>query len=291
MQPNPKLDLTTLFWSTPAVWPKGNSRNVFLAASLDEVGRAIVEGWAGDEPLRYAQADLLQLQRASQPRDLLADWKHETLTVPLTLSSSSSSWAITAEKNKQAEKVAATPDWHVRTYREAKRLAAAQDMLASALAVQSRLDAAMDWIRQHGCETNHLITRGRIAGVASDYVELPPFVWNIEHLWQSRFASCKVTLQSISYHVFLDRASLDRCLAKASAPVVGLVKAERDAERWLSEQFAAPCTSTKSKSAFEQEALRLFKGLSKNGFGRAWSRATLEHPERKMAGAKRKLDR
>lgn len=144
-----------------------------------------------------------------------------------------------------------------------------------------RLNRAMDWIAAEGAE-HRLVTKGRpVAG--GDYFDLPPSVWNVEDHWSTRFRQCR--LDQATY-LFVTRQSLDKCLADLVAPVARTVRAEKDAERWLREEFAKPDTKIKNRSEFRDEALHRFPGLSGEAFSRAWGNATAAHPDRRTAGRK-----
>lgn len=276
------------FWGAVAHWPKGNSCNVFLAAAICEVGAAIMpDDWQEGDVLsaiefEHTQGELVRYAAYRPPQPVGPN-------VPISLSMSSVEARRSQELNEQQDIQRKTPDWHVRNWKARKAAEWGATLLLKAKAPHDRVARCMDWLQGRACEDGVLPTRGRLV-MGGPFFDLPPSVWNIESLWETRFRRCQARHRNLQCYLFLDRSALSACLSKLAPPAVaGMVRAEKQAEAWLRDEFASPETINKPKSAFKDEAVGRFAGLSGEGFNRAWGNATADFPGRRQAGAKSKV--
>jgi hypothetical protein len=283
----PETANTGIFARPSLSWPKGNSSNVFLAQALDEVGQVLMpDEWQGDEPFTWATANLKKLLGDVQAVNF------DSIAPKLvpSLNYSPSAWAGHIAHNNECDRKATTAERHVLHYREHQRLVSARKRFADFEIALSRVARAMDWIGALGCEEDgRFVTRGRLI-TGGAFFPLPPYVWNVEHLWANVFARCSVTHRTLDCYVFLDRETLDKQIAKLGPPsAVGKISAVKQTEQWLADQFRDPRTASTAKAVFKEQALSLFGAkLSGEGFKRAWDNASAEFPERSKPGAKAK---
>lgn len=273
-------------WWEARQWPKSDSAHVFLAAALLEVGEAVVgEEWTGNEPADAAEytANIGRMVAACRP----VPPRKIPPPVPLTLSDTRN-WNRDAANNRALEEERNRADAHVYDWREHLRTTKAKADLATAQASFARLTKAMDWIQEQGCEQGRLVTRGRLV-MGGSFFDLPPSVWLVEPLWDKRFSSCIVQHRALDTYLYVTRESLDRCLHDRAGDAVAFTsKAEKDATRWLREQFDTPETGATSKREFGTKARLLYPSLSGEAFERAWVEATRNYPDRRKAGRKSK---
>lgn len=275
-----------------AVWggaegrPRGNSSTVFLANVVEEVGpRLLTTTWTGQEPLDAIEGPPFQPREATMrpyrpppppPPVTLADWPRDSGRDYVS--------ERRAYENEVANLAEFARKWDEREELRVRPLLAEHDRR---VASWDRLRRVMEWIATLG-EEGRLVTRGRLV-LGGEYFELPASVWNIESLWQTRFRACQAVHRGLTSYIFLTRESLDGCLAtlRASGPrVASRARAEGEAMTWLLDRFAEPDTANTPKGVFRQRAQQLFAGLSGEAFERAWGAASLEYPERRVAGRK-----
>lgn len=269
-------------WETDEqFWPKAAREYAFLAAAFHEVGPLLCDGdWTGREalPLQWPQREswsqwqnAVRLAAQPIPPRSLADYRpgREERKAP--------------ERPKlDAAKIAEIENNRMELMRAEQE--------ANQAMIERRYKVA-GWIAEHA-------RNGELAtyGITRFWEPQPlkPSTWFGIDDW-ALFADCTTKkwvsqqLGSVTLSLFVSKSGLDKCLsALGPPPVAGMVSAERQAESWLRDEFAKPETEIKPKSAFKSEAIEAFRGLSGEGFKRAWGNATMDFPNRRAAGAKSK---
>lgn len=269
-------------WETDRqFWPKASDDFVFLAAAFNEVGERLCgQDWTGREALTPPTPDFDAWRKWDNGRRL-----SRLPPPPVSLGSYRPGSGPIARheppKIDPVEDAKADARWAERVSRE-------QETNAALIA---RRYKAAGWIAERA-RNGELQTFG-----ITRFWEPRPLAnsnWFGSDDW-ALFAKCETKLfvspkaGAITLQIFVSRDGLDKCLARLAMPTVaGKVSAERQAEAWLREEFAKVETASKAKAAFKADAMDRFDGLSGEGFGRAWDRATLDHPERRNPGAKSK---
>lgn len=205
---------TKAFWNDPAARPRGDSRQVFLARALDEVGRALTgDEWTGGEASDAADsifgAPILPQDGHKRPYPKIPP------PVPPSLAGGSTNfnYAHYQEHQRRYDEQGKRRDAHVHDWREHRRTMPIIAEYTRQAASWARLNKAMDWIAEHGAEGGRLVTKGRSV-LGGDYFDLPTSTWNIENLWLSRFRHCQFVHRGLQTYIFLTRESLDHCIRK-----------------------------------------------------------------------------
>ena len=279
------LAIDRTFWSAPGAWPKGNSANIFLAAALHNVGRALFhDDWQENDPVSAAEffnegAAMIQMASRRTPEPL-------PLPVPLSLADRGANWNRTRDRNVELERQRATQDWHIRTYRANRIADVWQKHIERLRGPRDRVQAAMEWIQERACEGSKLPTRWRrVAGGA--FIEASSAIWNLESLWSQRFRRSQLRHGGVDFYLFLDRAALARELSRlGSAQIVSKANHEQRAKEWLREQFADEATTAFTRTDFKRIAVTQFE-ISGEGFGRIWGEVVRDFPARSKPGARR----
>jgi hypothetical protein len=240
------------FWSPDgkASWPIDTSSHIFLGRVIHPLGRALLgDEWTGTE-----------------------DYPDDGEIFP-SLDLTHNEWAA-----------------------QLKAIATSREQLSSA---ESRFFAVQDKIAALA-ESELLVTAWR-PSKGGDPVEIPRSWWNTEKI-RSRFYACKInTVNPFSdaiggdhfAWIFVTKKSIDEqveLLGRHVAPAqAATVKAEKQCQVWLEQQFALGETADRTKPKFSEEARNKF-GVGTKSFNRAWAAATASSGlERSRAGRKPKL--
>ena len=239
------------FWRRDDLWPPALGY-VFLASVVQQIGKALFgDEWLESDP--YAE-----LYRDPRPGETysLAD-----------------RYELPTSSNPQGG-------------RPLKLNPTDAERAANRAAVE-RLETIRRYISDAGLTGKLVFGTRPVAGGA--VVPLPPIVWQSENIrW--RFYFCKIDpLNPYGnafdgdglHYLFITAESLKRFLedvqrraASEKAPSAHIT-GEAACEQWLTAEVKeSPYRPSKPRDEYKREALLRFKGLSTNGFTRAWAAAT-----------------
>ena len=252
---------------------------MFLGRAVDQLGRALLaEAWTGEE----STAELMQ------PIGLATDAR----TINNIIARHLPQFERKEYRGSMAPPPLGEPSWSPPKFDisiDERKVASGfvNQQNAKAESAIDRFTSVQNAIVEHAI-AGKLATAYR-AMVGGEFYPIPAIWWNTERL-KPRFTFCRINPDDPfgangKAWIFVSRVDLERMLQHLSPTATS--NDERKCANWLEEQFLQDPDVRISKAKFQDRAKELF-GTGPKPFGRVWDELAKKHPERKVAGPKRK---